>query len=351
MRGWRSVVGGWVIACALLTTFGAYAASDYLRLDEANSLQELKVQVHDVPGWLILSDNPESPERCGVLYQDYFVGNCRLFMHHANNTQGPARIAAVLYNFSDKDAVVHIRKAGYAGPSHDYRLVGKRASERYMRSFGETPLIVRAHSSAVLDRKMQENIVDTQQLVSAIYDIYSESSLFIKVVIADSAWSSVQDVSDILPMQGNTPRGTFNVIEKHIGYSGVYSWHAGKAAITLATPADYVKGYDAITGKQVVNYGNYGVLYNVSLDAELDEPFQVYFNPRGGAIGTALSVGSSGQRDIVSMPADKTAFGVGTNRELQAVTRVVNGGRTNIQFMPPGSANLPIKLIIAMRNR
>ena len=80
-------------------------------------------------------------------------------------------------------------------------------------------------------------------------------------------------------------RGTFPASDVHVRLQEAYpsnkleTWGI-KLADDVLNP--YVRGTDATTGKKVVNYGNYGVMYDVILPTKGKRDTVLRFNPYGG---------------------------------------------------------------------
>ncbi len=61
---------------------------------------------------------------------------------------------------------------------------------------------------------------------------------------------------------------------------------------------DYVAGIDATDGSQVLNYGNYGVVYRLYLPSMSAGGAEFYLNPRGGIYAGVMGVGYRHQSEF-----------------------------------------------------
>ncbi|MFA6075296.1 MAG: copper amine oxidase [Negativicutes bacterium] len=325
--------------------------------DIVGHIPELAVDKHDYGPRLLLSDNPETADEFGVLYQDFVFGKTRLFMHHVNGTTTPAWIGAVLQNEGDTDVMVEVTKHNYIGPDYDYSLVGKRTNLEYFAFNMPYRLVVPAHQTRLLDDMMLRKLVYRNQLVTGMYDCNVHGRLLMKTVMAPHYREFVEysATAAILPKENMHPRGTFATGDRALFFRNEYRPLAdGLCAITLADNIidKYLIGIDGITGEQVVNFGNYGVVYRLFLIADENQPFNIYLNPRGGTYGGALAYrpGQTLLWENIDTPKGRTVFGEQTVYHVEQVMTINHELVTQLLFSPPGASNLPIKLLFAPPN-
>ncbi|MEI6287306.1 MAG: copper amine oxidase [Bacillota bacterium] len=346
-----------MILLAALALFGYSSVGNAYEVwtwDMLGHLPELAVDRHDYGPRLLLSDNPETADEFGILYQDVVFGATRLFMHHVNGTSTPAWIGAILQNDGETDVKVEVTKHAYLGPDFDYSLIGKLTNTEYFAFNMPYSFVVPAHQSRLLDADMVKKMVYRNQLITGMYDCYIDGKLLLKTVMAPRNRELVQysGIAAILPKENMHPRGTFSTSDRALFFQKEYQPTAdGLAAVTLADNEvdKFLVGVDGITGEQVVNYGNYGVVYRLFLMTAENQPFNLYLNPRGGTYGGALGY-RPGQTLLwanIDTPSGRTVFAEQTMYHVEKVMQINNELVTQLLFSPPGASNLPIKLLFS----
>lgn len=330
---------------------GAYEVWNW---DIVGHLPELAVDKYDYGPRLLLSDNPETSADCGILYQDNVFGKTRLFMHHCNDMSQPAWIGAVLQNDDDHDVVVNVTKHALLGPDYDYSLIGKKTNSEYFAFNLPYSFVVPAHQALLLDVDMIKKTVSKGQLVTGMYDFYVSGRLLLKTVMAPGNRDIVRYsmIAPVLPKENLHPRGTFMTGDRALFLQNEYRpLTDGMCALTLADNRidEYLIGVDGITGEQVVNYGNYGVVYRLFLTAAMNQPYNLYLNPWGGTYGGALAYrpGQTVRWENIDTPKGQTVFAEQTIYHVEHIMELDNELVTQLMFSPPGAANLPVKLIFA----
>ena len=157
------------------------------------------------------------------------------------------------------------------------------------------------------------------------------------------------DVYEILPPDAgdHVLRGTFPVSERKIAAQEKFNGDQKDIwGITLANTADYVKGIDATTGKKVINYGNYGVVYDFSFKTKGTKETQVRFNPYGGTYAGACNFYDGQKMTEILLPKGRTAFDGKHDYQTVVLGKVLPGKEGRIIFSPPGSSNLPIRFFL-----
>ena len=113
----------------------------------------------------------------------------------------------------------------------------------------------------------------------------------------------------------------------------------------------YVRGKDATTGKKVVNYGNYGVMYDVILPTKGKRDTVLRFNPYGGPYAGAGLLSMNGEEaKEIKIPGHGLAFGWSHDGETMVLGTIPENGEATLHFSPPGSSNLPIRLFLSPKS-
>ena len=128
-------------------------------------------------------------------------------------------------------------------------------------------------------------------------------------------------------------------------------------------------GVDATDGSQTVNYGNYGVLYKITIPVKKDAPkVQYYLSPLGGTYAGIMTVrrGHGPYTKLIEVPEGLGYFGdqtapepenvskareegtafFGSHMELADLGCYENAVPNHFEFSPPGASNLPACLIL-----
>lgn len=332
----------------------AWASGNTVSVDANEVLQQPEWAVGDVGagGKLLLSDSPEEFTETGILYSDVVEGHARLFYHHVNAMLYDKRVAVVLENKQNKPVKVTVYRQGIAGPHLDYLLVGKTAQENYFASRGVQVIEIPAKSAKILDEKAAAVRIKPQQLVNGIYDFVTDGPVQVKVMAVGSYADPLDEhkKAKVLPADRHHLRGTFPYADRIKMPRQVYDPNQhGQQVLTLGDGVidPYITGVDATDGSAVLNYGNYGVLYQIFLPTAPAEKkmIGIKLNPRGGVYAGALElkintqlqppVGTPGDRTFLESPDTATDVG-----KIKPDTNLW------VHFMPPGASNLPIKLII-----
>lgn len=320
---------------------------------DARKLPEWQMRSTIHGGKLLLSDSPETVTDDGIMYRDTVQGDTRLFFHHVNGTAVPKKIVVLLENSGSAPAQVTVYRHGLGGPSCDYLGAGKTAQLTYLKGGNLYPLEVPSGGSVSLVPELTEQQVLPNQLVTGIYDFIADQPVQVTVLMApvDTDIRKFAAQAKILPPdQGQYRlRGTFDGKDRMVLPEQIYNSSTdGSVAITLADHMidKYASGIDATDGTKTVNYGNYGVVYRVFLPSQAAGRFTCFLNPRGGEYAGGLGVKYRFQElDPVQTPAGRLS--IGSNSSDAAMIGTYEGGQSLwLTFSPPGSSNLPVKLVL-----
>jgi hypothetical protein len=331
----------------------AWAAGETVSINGSDVLSLPEWSVRDVAsgGKLLLSDSPEEFTQTGILYSDVVEGDVRLFFHHVNGMLYDKKVAVVLENIQDKPVKMTVYRAGVAGPHFDYLLVGKTVQQNYFASKGPSIIEIPAKGAVLLDEKAANNRIKPKQLVNGIYDFIANGQVRVKVMAVGAFADPLREhrKATVLPADVQHLRGTFPFANRLKLADKVYdAANDGQQVVTLGDGVTdkFITGIDATDGSAVLNYGNYGVFYQIFLPSTPASPdFNLTLNPRGGVYAGALelkidtklklAVGTPGDRIFLESP--DTAVNVGT---------VKSDATLWVNFMPPGASNLPVKMIL-----
>lgn len=330
------------------------------------------VESEDTGGTLIFSDSPESVTEDGILYQDSVTGDARVLYYHLNSSDAPKKVAVVLENDGEGSAIVRVTRGGTSMPSGDYLDVGKNTQEAYFNSSLHELIYLRPDNKKLLQSQMDEIVLQPGQLVYGVYDFTASRKVKVSVIMypADKDPFDFLKTARVLPKDEQRLRGTFHGMDRIVTSRTAYDpAQDGVVYFPLADDIHdrYRVGIDATDGSQVVNYGNYGVLYRLEIPTRGNGSTQYFLSPLGGVYAGAMTVqhGMSPAR-MLSTPYGRTFFGDSTppeapnteqarNEGLAILTKYTeladlgtyaNNRETVFEFSPPGASNLPVNIIM-----
>ena len=343
--------------CLFMTAPSGAAAASWE--NDVPRYTEARVSVKRDGPKLLFSDSPENVTDCGVMYRDTVQGPVRLFFHHVNETSVNRRLAVVLRRTTARAVKVTQKETGISRPRRDWLLAGKEAQERYYRpdqkpdSFRLTKLV------DLLEDKGKPTVVRPGDLVTGIVDLDFDRPVEVSVMMlpVKTDLSLAMDAYGILPPDHDGEhilRGTFEAADRHVTLDQPF--HTSGHAIWGIKLADddldpYARGVDATTGQPVVNYGNYGILYDLTLPTQGRHDTVIRFNPMGGTYAGAGILSISGKADQqLRIPAGRTAFGdVGYDWVTEVIGEIPANQTAVLHFSPPGSSNLPVRIFLEIK--
>jgi hypothetical protein len=316
-----------------------------------DTLPEWQMKTTSKGGKLLLSDSPEMVLQDGILYQDKVEGKVRLFFYHVNASADVKKMAVILENRGRKPAQVNVSQAILSGPDYSWIAVGKGAQNLYFSTKKNTYTLTLPPGaimplSADIEEKMMPNM-----LINGIYDFTVDNPITVKVMMLPVTEDSVKFSKNlkVLPADQCHMRGTFNGADREISPVDVYDpVQDGTIGITLADNHidTYLDGIDATDGSKVVNYGNYGVVYQVLLPSKKGGRITYYLTPLGGDYAGFIKINHPEVYwSPLAIPRDKLYFGNNKQNDFAFIGTFESGDPLSVTFSPPGASNLPVKLI------
>lgn len=343
-----------VIALIILSMSGTVFASEEDLPDSSTifDVKELPMKYSAGGGKLLLSDSPENVTQDGIMYQDTVQGDVRLFFHHVNTTKVPKKVVVSVENNTDRVTYVSLLQTGLGGPGYNYLEVGKAAQMEYLKRADPYGFYIMPHDSEPLSNILNIVTVKPDMLLNGIYDFHTDSPVTIKVMMmpVTANFKTFAAHAKVLPPDQYRLRGTFEGKDLTLVPEKTYDpLKDGPKLITLADNEvdKYIKGTDATNGSEVVNYGNYGVLYKLSLPSTQNGRLALYLSPQGGTYAGGIGI-KYGRNELppVETPQDSLYFGNGVFPEY-APLGVYDGGKPLwLKFSPPGASNLPVKILV-----
>jgi hypothetical protein len=356
MRNLSKVVAAFIFVIFLSFTLNSEAAAKSVNKSQLNlmNVPEWQVRTADVGGTLLFSDSPEIVGEDGILYSDTVQGKARLLYYHLNATKAPKKIVAVLENTSDQDVDITISNYAFSEPSKDYLYVGKSTQEEYFKNKNIGFAHVPAHGKRLLSAKLDKVVVEPEKLVYGVFDFNATVPLKVTMLMlpVDEDPLTFVDRAKVLPADKSRLRGTFTGMDRIMKSEKAYDGKKdGAVAITLADGKldRYRTGIDATDGSIVENYGNYGILYKISIPTRGLGKTNYYLNPRGGVYAGAVNIKKDlhAQGEMIATPLNKSFFGEDNSvTDLTYLGQYDNFNQLVIEFSPPGASNLPARLIL-----
>ncbi|MCM3749972.1 hypothetical protein M3223_21795 [Paenibacillus pasadenensis] len=247
-------------------------------------------------GTLILSNSPESPTSAGGFYRDTVSGSFRIFSHQANMTGSLLNVAAAVTNTSGYKVKLYEEGTG-AGIDYYPDQAGQNALDAFLKSRGyKRPIAVLEPGETY----WKTYAVPSSDTLTSYLQLRAESAAGgnAPVTVTTLGYAGQRPANPLaepmLPPDKHV-RGTF----PHYDRTGtlVYNTSAGNSLIRVSSapsgqwadfmPGEYENGRDAISGATVVNSGNYGVIYDLSVqinnESDKRRTIGVYLNAAGGS--------------------------------------------------------------------
>lgn len=294
-KKWLLILG--VTSSLLLSSANAFAQGELVPIETLKPGAPMEKPVLTPTGGpLILSDSPESPKTEGAYYRDEVSGQFRIFWHHANMTGAPLNIAVAVTNPTDNPVQLYTEAQGI-GVDYYPDIAGQTALRGFLDSRSDRKPVAKLQPG---DTYYLEAEAPPTYTVSGIVQMRAltkrgkDDAVVIVTTLGYVNKPDHPEEESILPGDVHV-RGTF----PHFDRTGMltYNTSAGNSLIRISSAAsgpfsdtmlgEYETGYSAVDGKDVVNNGNYGVTYNLSVvinnESGSKKRISVYDNPSGGA--------------------------------------------------------------------
>lgn len=316
------------------------------------TLPEWKVTNSSRGGTLLFSDSPEMVSTTGILYQDKVEGNARLFFYHVNSTRNAKKMDVLLQNTGHEVAHVTVNRYSLGGPGYAWMAVGKEAMASYLSGKSSVYQINIPSGGVVpLSTKISETAVLPNMLINGIFDFVVDRPVIVKVMMRPLFEDSepFAKTAKILPADQFHLRGTFAGANRQLVPKQTYDPVGdGAVAVTIADNEvdPYLEGIDATDGSKVVNYGNYGVVYQIPFPSQHGGKIAYYLAPLGGEYAGAIGIQHP---DVywspLATPQGRESFG-SKSGDFAFLGTFDGGDSLTFTFSPPGASNLPVRIVV-----
>ncbi|MEW6623045.1 MAG: stalk domain-containing protein [Bacillota bacterium] len=299
--------------------------------------------VHRDDVTLIASNNPEKIKEPGILYQDQATDRVRVRYHHKNDSKSNINVYVIAENTTDSPVELLLLKRGMAGPSTDIMQAGQQVVTSYLQSNHYQKLTLQPGEKVILNK--EQKTLKPQELLAGLIDVHAGGQLVFTIVASKDNQTAVnyQNMA-FLSKENSHVRGTFSQANKYID---VEIKGVDKEKIIIgrndAFPDYFLQGIDSITGEQVINRGNRGVVYTITIKAE--QTVGVLFNPRGTIYKGAM-LGFDNK--IWYLPNAGTLHG---SKEGVVLGIIKQGETKTITYVPPSGSDTPFLLVFIPENK
>lgn len=288
---------------------------------------------------LLISNSPETVKENGILYRDTIGGSLRLMYHHKNGTNTKKKVYVLAGNPGEQTARITINKKGFGGPSLDDLAIGRNGLVRFLESNCNEQYSLEPGQVIVLEGVGAAKEIAPEHSVFSMMDLHTTADITFTFVMVDVGTDVLTAFAELPVLERDMhQRGTF------FGVNRAYRLEVeGNQPVRFSLAdnnSDYhLGGIDALTGEQVINKGNYGLMYRLKVKAV--NRMGILTNPRGG-----LFMGAAMKEDgtVYGLPANGHRF---IKDSSQAVMNLVlnPGEETELIFIPPVSSTMPVMFL------
>lgn len=335
------------ISCMAFLPLNAFASDELITgrgLPETYT--EVTAQKTTSGSTLIFSDSPEMVYRNGVLYRDTVSGDVRIFFHHVNAMENNKKLAVILSNEQMRPVKYSVANNSIGNAGWHYLKVGKETQQKYfsgVHNKTEGNLGFGNNTELLTGRGY---VLEPAQLLVGTIDLHTDRPVQVSVILCDEKTDLdlYNEYAPVQPMDEHPLRGTFDDADWNYTVSAPLNTDNNKVyMLELASEEQgFARGKDGTTGKDAVNYGNYGIVYSVNFTISGNKPAVMYLNPLGGLFAGYGVLKKAGEEKILPLPQDKVAIGDSYDDLLKL--GVLEPGTYSFIWSPPGASNLPVRL-------
>lgn len=268
---------------------------------------------------VFLSNSPEKFTEDGVLFMGNILGPARICYHHQNGTTVNKYIYLIAANAGSETDQIIIGKQGTSGPG-EAMYTGRMAVYRYLASGSLPPVTIQPGEKKILYTTAP---IPAGLCVDGLFDIKTNHNILFSVVVTSSPLLSNYELLNLLPEDGQHPRGIFPAGPRLIS---VQLDSREKTRLIIAD------GKDDFGNKE----NDYGVLYEITIESKY----------KTGVILT----GPGGVFEGAGKWADKLFFlpseGILRPSKNGALIDVLLPGESKtLSFIPPSGSFLPVNLV------
>jgi hypothetical protein len=283
---------------------------------------------------LLVSDSPEEFMEKGILYQDSVNGKGRLYADHINGTKEKVTLAILAKNMSNKPVTIKTTNKGEVWPSVYANLIGNEASVDFLMNDPRNDSMEIPAGQTFIYSQMPEFYPG--QGVNLFYDVETSSEVQFSFVATNQVSQSTLNQLPMLAFNGHV-RGSFPVSEVKWNVDASSFAKPNRLIIGDGTTDPFQPGYDPMRKQNVLNEGNYGVVYKIHADKP--RKMAIMLLAYGGVFKGPIKI--NGEISLVPQSGVITAFD-----GMQILARTTGDEEAlDIEFTPPAGSAFPIDLI------
>jgi PKD repeat protein len=283
---------------------------------------------------LLVSDSPEEFTTTGILYQDEVNGKGRLYADHINGTKEKLTLAILATNLTTKPVTIKTTNKGEVWPSVYANLIGSEATVDFLMNDPVNDSLTVPAGTTFIYKQFPEFYPG--QGVNLFYDVETDGNLQFSFVATEQVTQDTLKKLPLLAFNGHV-RGSFPVSE--------VSWEVDASSFEVPSRLiigdgkedPFQPGYDPMRKQQVLNEGNYGVVYKMHMAKP--RKMAVMILAKGGVFKGPFKI--NGDIRLVPESGVLTAFD-----GMQILARTTGKEESlDIEFSPPAGSAFPIDLI------
>lgn len=285
---------------------------------------------------LLVSDSPENITEYGILYEDTINGQGRLYANHVNSTNRQLQFAIVATNEGSAPATIKTTRKGEVYPSIYANLLGHQATLDFLLDDSGKPDVHVPAGQTVAYAFLPE--FRPGQGINLIYDVQTSGELtFSFVAMVPNDPFSALETYPKLPYNGHV-RGSFTVSELQWAADAGSDSRGGTITIGDNNRDTFVSGYDVFRQQEVINKGNYGVVYKMRVNNPGKSALLLV--ARGGPFKGPFKI--DGEMMLAPPSGTITAYdGVFLISRTDGTEPFID-----IEFSPPAGSAFPVDLIV-----
>ncbi|HBT46414.1 MAG TPA: hypothetical protein DEA73_00815 [Peptococcaceae bacterium] len=322
----------------------------YLLYGEPKKVIPLEYQVLDYPilepaveikqRTLLKSNSPEEIPSVGLLYRDTVAGSARLMLHHVNKTGQELKIYVLAHNPATAPVTVTLTRQGLARPSAAILHQGR---EQLVRFFGpHTPktIVIPPGKTENLLADLSAYTIKPGFCVSGLFDLVTSGPVEFSFVAVRPEMDPVAAFQElpVLAPDGQHVRGTFPGADRRITIPAPLARPNARLVLGDLKYDPPMAGIDALTGREVLNIGNYGAIYELVFEG-VETGTAVLLNPRGGVYCGAVTVNGL----IWETPVEGYLL---PQRQAVILQRVYFPRQLRLEYSPPPGSYLPVNILL-----
>lgn len=283
---------------------------------------------------VLVSDSPEEVTQKGILYQDKVNGKARLYADHINGTPNKLTLAILATNTTDKPVTIKTTNKGEVWPSVYANLIGNEATVDFLMNDPLNESLTVPPKQTFIYKQFPDFYPG--QGVNLFYDVETDGELQFSFVATDMISQTTLQTLPLLPFTGHV-RGTFPVSEVNWKVDATSFTKPSRLIIGDGKTDPFQPGYDTLRKQQVLNEGNYGVVYKIHADKP--RKMAILLLAKGGVFKGPFKI--NGEIRLVPESGVITAFD-----GMQILARTTGTEDSlDIEFSPPAGSAFPIDLI------